>query len=353
MNSTSSSPVNAIAAELGRLDPAYAPTPLLNLPALAERLGVAQVLAKDEGRRMLGSFKSLGGTYAGLRALARASRMQLADLLAARPKGQPTLVCASDGNHGLAVAAAARFAGAPARVFLHEGVPNARARRIENQGAEIVWVPGTYDNAVDAAAAAACQGAGILVADTTDDPNDPIVCDVMAGYGVTAAEIRDQVDFTGLGRPTHVFIQAGVGGLAAAIAEGLSGWLASPGCIVTVEPETAACLAPALAAGHPIRVMGDLRTSAEMLSCGQASAAAVAVLRRHGARAITVPEAELVDAVRVLSAHDGLATPSSGAAGLAGAMAALADPSHTRDLGLDRLSRILVLLTERAWEDRT
>lgn len=151
----------------------YAPTPLLNLPALAERLGVAQVLAKDEGRRMLGSFKSLGGTYAGLRALARASRMQLADLLAARPKGQPTLVCASDGNHGLAVAAAARFAGAPARVFLHESVPKARARRIENQGAEIVWVPGTYDNAVDAAAAAACQGAGILVADTTDDPNDP------------------------------------------------------------------------------------------------------------------------------------------------------------------------------------
>ncbi|MGY3079350.1 diaminopropionate ammonia-lyase [Bradyrhizobium sp. LM6.10] len=301
----SSSPVNAIAAELGGLDPAYAPTPLLNLPALAERLGVTQVLAKDEGRRMLGSFKSLGGTYAGLRALARASRMQLADLLAARPKGQPTLVCASDGNHGLAVAAAARFAGAPARVFLHEGVPNARARRIENQGAEIVWVPGTYDNAVDAAAAAACQGAGILVADTTDDPNDPIVCDVMAGYGVTAAEIRDQVDFAGHGRPTHVFIQAGVGGLAGAIAEGLSGWLAPPGCIVTVEPETAACLAPALAAGRPIRLMGDLRTSAEMLSCGQASAPAVAVLRRHGARAITVPEAELVDAVRVLSAHDG------------------------------------------------
>ncbi|WP_256374444.1 pyridoxal-phosphate dependent enzyme [Bradyrhizobium sp. WSM4349] len=259
----------------------YAPTQLLNLPALAERLGVAQVLAKDEGRRMLGSFKSLGGTYAGLRALARASRMQLADLLAARPKGQPTLVCASDGNHGLAVAAAARFAGAPARVFLHESVPKARARRIENQGAEIVWVPGTYDNAVDAAAAAACQGAGILVADTTDDPNDPIVCDVMAGYGVTAAEIRDQVDFAGLERPTHVFIQAGLGGLAAAIAEGLSGWLASPGCIVTVEPETAACLA--LAAGRPIRVMGDLRADALLRpgECGRRCGAQASRRSRH------------------------------------------------------------------------
>ncbi|UWU67782.1 pyridoxal-phosphate dependent enzyme [Bradyrhizobium sp. NC92] len=347
MNSTASVPVDAIAAELRGLDPAYSTTPLLNLPALANRLGVAQVLAKDEGRRTLGSFKSLGGTYAGLRALARASRMQVADLLGARPKGQPTLICASDGNHGLAVAAAARFAGATARVFLHEGVPNARARRIEHQGAEIVWVPGTYDDAVDAAAAAACQGAGILVADTTDDPSDPIVCDVMAGYGVAAAEIRNEVDFAGHGRPTHAFIQAGVGGLAAAIAEGLSGWLAPPGHIVTVEPESAACVAPALAAGRPIRVKGDLRTSAEMLSCGRASAPAVAVLRRHGARAITVSEAELVDAVRLLSAHD-LATTPSAAAGLAGAMTALAIPSYTSNLGLDGRSRILVLLTERA-----
>ncbi|AMA59847.1 pyridoxal-phosphate dependent enzyme [Bradyrhizobium sp. CCGE-LA001] len=347
MNSSPSLSVDAIAAELRRLDPAYSPTPLLNLPALANRLGVAQVLAKDEGRRTLGSFKSLGGTYAGLRALARASGMQVADLLGTRPKGQPTLICASDGNHGLAVAAAARFAGATARVFLHEGVPHARARRIENQGAEIVWVLGTYDDAVDAAAAAACQGPSILVADTTDDPNDPIVCDVMAGYGVAAAEIQNQVDFARHGRPTHVFIQAGVGGLAAAVAEGLSGWLSPPGHFVSVEPESAACVAPALAAGRPIQVEGDLRTSAEMLSCGRASAPAIAVLRRHGARPITVSEAELVDAVRLLSAYD-LATTTSSAAGLAGAMAALARPSHTSDLGLDGRSRILVLLTERA-----
>ncbi|WP_247393639.1 pyridoxal-phosphate dependent enzyme [Bradyrhizobium sp. 35] len=105
----------------------------------------------------------------------------------------------------------------------------------------------------------------------------------MAGYGVTAAEIRDQVDFAGLGRPTHVFIQAGVGGLAAAIAEGLSGWLASPGCIVTVEPETAACLAPALAAGRPIRVMGDLRADALLRpgECGRRCGAQASRRSRH------------------------------------------------------------------------
>jgi diaminopropionate ammonia-lyase len=181
---------DAAAAELLRLSPAYAPTPLLDLAELAAQLGVTQLLAKDEGRRMLGSFKSLGGTYAGLRALGRVVGTDISGLLSARPDSLPALICASDGNHGLAVAAAARFAGAPARIFLHSGVPAVRARRIEKQGGEIVWVQGTYDDAVDAAAAAARAGGGILVADTTDDPSDPVVGDVMAGYGVIAAEIR-------------------------------------------------------------------------------------------------------------------------------------------------------------------
>jgi diaminopropionate ammonia-lyase len=165
----------AAAEDLLRLSPAYAPTPLLDLSALAARLGVGRLLAKDEGRRMLGSFKSLGGTYAGLRALARLNGTDISGLLAARPRDLPALICASDGNHGLAVAAAARFTGSAARIFLHRGVPPVRARRIEQQGAEISWVQGTYDDAVDAASAAARAGAGILIADTTDNPGDPVV----------------------------------------------------------------------------------------------------------------------------------------------------------------------------------
>src|ERR1044072_7347271 len=101
----------AAAQDLLRLSPAYAPPPLLDLGALAARLGVGQLLAKQEGARMLGSFKSLGGTYAGLRALARLKGMDVAGLLAGRPSDLPPLICASDGNHGLAVAAAAKFAG--------------------------------------------------------------------------------------------------------------------------------------------------------------------------------------------------------------------------------------------------
>lgn len=343
-------PAEVIAAELCGLDPAYAPTPLMNLSGLAAHLGVAQVLAKDEGRRMLGSFKSLGGTYAGLRALACAAGTEVASLVKARPQGQPTLICASDGNHGLAVAAAARFAGAKARVYLHAGVPEARARRIADLGGEVVWVTGTYDDAVDAAAAGAQGGRGILVADTSDDPQDPIVGDVVAGYGVMAAEIRRQVDDAGHPRPTHLFVQAGVGGLAAAMADGLGGWLAAPGAIVAVEPETAACLTAAFAAERPVRVPGDLHTTAEMLSCGVASAPALAVLQRHRARALTVSEATLAAAPQLLAAHGGPATSPSGAAGLAGAVVALREPGRATELGLDATSRLVILITEGALE---
>src|SRR5690349_17601657 len=138
--------IPSIVADLRRAFPEFAPTPLLDLPALAEELGIAQVLAKNEACRPLGSFKSLGGTYAGLRAT--------------RHAGLPALICASDGNHGLAVAAAARLAGAEAVIFLPAIISQARVRRIEAEGARIVHVAGSYDDAVDAAARTAGEGAG-------------------------------------------------------------------------------------------------------------------------------------------------------------------------------------------------
>lgn len=337
-------------AALLRRCPAHAPTPLLDLPGLAASLGVAAVLAKDEGRRMLGSFKALGGVYAGLRALARASGLPVAALLdpdPARPRaGLPALVCASDGNHGLAVAVAARLARARARVFLPAIVPAARVARIAAEGAEVVRVPGTYDDAVRAAADAARPGGARLVADTAADPADPVVADVMAGYGVAADEIRAQLAEAGHDAPTHLFVQAGVGGLAAAMAEGLRAVMAAPARVVVVEPDAAACVGAALAAGRPVPVPGALDTAAEMLSCGEASAPALAVLLRHGAAAVAVPETRLGEAPAVLRDHGGPATTPSGAAGLAGLRHALADPALARALDLGPASRVLLLVTE-------
>jgi diaminopropionate ammonia-lyase len=337
-----------IAKQLSALSPAYAPTPLLDLRSLATRLGVAQILAKDEGRRMLGSFKSLGGTYAGLRALARFAGKDIAQLLDPVNRTHlPALICASDGNHGLAVASAARFAGTSARIFLHSRVPAIRAQRIAMQGAEIVWIDGTYDDAVDAAAKAGRAGAGILIADTTDAPDDPVVADVMAGYGVVAAETRRQVAAAGHQRPTHIFVQAGVGGLACAMGEGLRTWMAPPAGLIVVEPEKSACVAAALEQDRIVRIPGDLETAAEMLSCGEASAPAMAVLRRLGARVVTVDEGTLEQAPDVMREHDGPASTPSGAAGLAGLLRLVAD-GGTAGFGLDASSRILIVVTEAA-----
>ena len=329
--------------------PSHAPTPLVDLPRLATHCGVARVVLKNEAPRPLGSFKAFGGVYAGLRALVRATGLpDIATLVSARRPREtlPTLICASDGNHGLAVAAAAQFAGAPARVYLHGGVPPARVRRIAARGAEIVQVGGTYDDAVVEAAHAASQGEGLLIADTAADEDDPVVADVMAGYGLIAQEIVDQLRVRGDERPTHLFVQAGVGGLAAALAEGISGQMAGDRRVVVVEPTNAACVAAALRAGRAVHVPGDLKSSAEMLSCGLASVPALTILFRHGASALTVGEEALADAVTTLAACGGPATTPSGAAGLAGLLATLPGSPPARELGIDRSSRVLLVATE-------
>ena len=334
----------AAAEDLLRLSPAYAATPLLDLSALAARLGVGRLLAKDEGRRMLGSFKSLGGTYAGLRALARLQGTDISGLLAARPRDLPALICASDGNHGLAVAAAAKFAGSSARIFLHRGVPAVRARRIEQQGGEIAWVQGTYDDAVDAAAAAARAGAGILVADTTDDPGDPVVGDVMTGYGIIAAEVRRQAEAAGYPPPTHLFVQAGVGGLAAAMAEGLKDWMAPPAALVVVEPEKSACVAAAFSArprgahrGRPAnRRRNALLRRSECARDGNPAPAWRPRRDGFGGRS--------AGGTASPAGRGGPATTPSGAAGFAGLCHALSGASG--NLGLGRDSRVLMVITE-------
>lgn len=305
-------------------------TSLIELPPLAQRVNVRRVFVKAEGERPLGNFKSLGGLTAGLRALAQA------------PDKAARLICASDGNHGLSVVAAAAQAGVQASVYLPTHVTAARARRIEALGGEIVWIAGTYDDAVLDAAAAAARGDGLLIADTTSDPSDGVVRDVMDGYGQICRELAVQLPEP----PTHLFVQAGVGGLAAALGEGLCGGMAAPGALLIVEPEAAACVAAALAAGHPVRIPGDLHTLADMLSCGLASAPALKILQRHGARSIVVSEDELERAVGVLRNAGGPDATASGAAGLAGLLRVAGRAELRAEHRLSASSCVLLIATE-------
>jgi len=332
----------------------YRPTPLVERPELARLANVGRVFLKLEGARPLGNFKVLGGMVAGLRALARAAgATSLQDFDASRShhRALPRLICASDGNHGLAVAAAARRAGAQASIYLPSGVSRIRAARIEAFGADVVRVSGTYDDAVRDAAAAAARGDGLLISDTSADPHDAVVGDVMAGYALLTHELVSQFDDDIGDRPSHLFVQAGVGGLAAAIAEGLGDRMQAPKRLLIVEPESAACVAVALAARQPVRIAGDLHTSAQMLSCGLASAPALEVLLRHGARSIIVGEDELRTAVDTLRQVGGLETTPSGAAGFAGLLQVAATPALRAAHHLDPDSNVLLVLTEGAVAD--
>ncbi|TGX52253.1 pyridoxal-phosphate dependent enzyme [Sphingomonas gei] len=329
--------------------PDHAPTPLAEAPALASKAGIGQLLLKLETRRPFGNFKALGGTIAGLRAIARAvGALDIVQLLAnpGRYGPCPTLLCASDGNHGLSVAAAAHRAGASARIYLPAAVRDDRADRIEALGAEVVRVPGTYDDAVSIAATAAAAGAGLLIPDTTQDPNHPVVADVMAGYQVIAREIRSELRRRSQPLPTHQFIQAGVGGLASAMADGLGSGRSGGPRIVVVEPSTAACVAHALILGRAERIDGGLETSAEMLSCGLASVPALRRLIHHHARSLLVDEADLLRAEAALTAS-AIDSTASGAAGLAGLLIAATDPIERKRLGLSDASRVLLVISER------
>lgn len=325
------------------------PTPLIELPQLARLAGVGRVFVKVEGERPLGSFKALGGMIAGVRALAQDSGVEPYELFSSPPSRQlPRLICASEGNHGLAVAAGAQKAGTQAIVFLPREVSARRAARIAALGAEIVRIDGTYEDAVAAAEAAAARGEGLLISDTSSAPDSPVVIDVMAGYGLLAEELIDQFEDPSRARPTHVFVQAGVGGLAAAMADSLQSALRTPGKFLIVEPEAAPCVARALQAGEPTLVEGDLHTSASMLACGMASAPALRILQRHPVASVLVSDVQLRVAAIELCSAGGPETTESGATGLAGLLQVAARRDLRTEHRLDADSVVLLIATERA-----
>ena len=329
------------------IEAARRPTPLISAPLLAKRCKLGKVWVKDETARPLGNFKILGGASAGLNALARWANCTADELLGQRGLAKlPALVCASDGNHGLAVATGAAAAGARATIVLHALVPEARRERIATTGATIVVVPGTYDDAVEHAVELASAGDAILIADTSDDPNDPTVADVIKGYEQICREIVDALTELEAPMPSHLFIQAGVGGLAAAMCVGIGSALAFPSRIIVVEPQAAACVKHALTTGRVERISGSLETSAEMLSCGLASASAIAVLRRFRASCMTVSETELQDAVSLLFDSTSIRSTPSGAAGVAGLISACSDPALRDAFDLSEQSGVLLVCSE-------
>jgi diaminopropionate ammonia-lyase len=318
--------------------PEYAPTPLHRLDRLAARLGIGALYYKDESDRLgQGSFKTLGGAYA--------ATLRLRDL---DPGKSVTLCCATDGNHGRSVAFAAKRHSCASVVFMHEHAPADKEAAIAALGARVIRVAGTYDDSVRHAQKAASEQGWVLVADTSEDAYDQTTRQVIQGYGVMMLEIVEQL--AGLLPPSHVFVQAGVGGLAAAVAGVLAEvYGAARPKLIVVEPETAACLLQSALNGAPSKVGGDLRTAMEMLSTGEASPVAWPILHQRADAFIAIEDSAAVALARELSSSQDvpLSVGISGVAGLAGLAELLEHPEAAATLGLKPDSRVLVFGTEQ------
>jgi diaminopropionate ammonia-lyase len=333
--------------------PGYAPTPLVGLPGLARQIGIGSLSYKDESSRFgLGSFKALGGAYAVLRQLqARLGAVSSAELRAGKHRARTasiTVTCATDGNHGRSVAWGAQLLGCRCVIYIHATVSQGRADAIAAYGAEVRRVPGNYDDAVRQAARDAAANGWIVVSDTSYPGYTDIPRDVMQGYTVMVDEALAQ----GQGaRPTHIFIQAGVGGLAAAVCGHLWETLgkARPR-VVVVEPDRAACLFESAAQGRAANIYGALDTMMAGLACGETSIIAWEILEEGASDFLTVTDDAAAACMRLLAQGAGddprVVAGESAVAGLAGLLCAVARPTRAQALGLGAGSRVLLFGSE-------
>jgi diaminopropionate ammonia-lyase len=343
--------------------PLYAPTPLRPLNRLAAATRVGNIWYKDEaGRFGLGSFKALGGAYAVARLLqqklsGRLGRdVTLPELVRSSLREhtrQVTVTCATDGNHGRSVAAGARTFGCRCVIFLHAEVSRGRENAIRAYGAEIIRITGNYDESVLAASEAADKNHWDVVSDTSWPGYEAVPRNVMQGYTVMLIEALQKLKAASAPPLTHVFVQGGVGGLAAAVCAHLWEEMGSAAPITTVvEPERADCLFQSAMAGRPAPASGDLSTVMAGLSCGEVSSEAWRILSRGARFFLTIDDAMAIEAMRLLArggaSEQRIVAGESATAGLAALIAVAADPALRGELELTPESSVLLIGSEGA-----
>lgn len=346
--------------------PQYSKTPLARLDQMAGYLGLNSIYVKDESYRFgLNAFKVLGGSFSMARYIAKETGKKVEALpynvltseALKKEFGQATFFTATDGNHGRGVAWAANKLGQKAVVFMPKGSTQTRLRNILAENAQATIEEVNYDECVRMAAAAAKETPhGVVVQDTAWDGYEEIPSWIMQGYGTMAMEADEQLSEDGCGRPTHVFIQAGVGSLAGAV----QGYFANrypenPPKVIVVEAESAACLYKGAAKkdGSIQIVDGDMPTIMAGLACGEPNTLSWDILKNHVNTFTACPDWVARKGMRMLSAPlKGDPQVISGESGAApfGLLASLMTMDEYKDLRehleLDRDSKVLLFSTE-------
>ena len=346
--------------------PQYDRTPLTALEHMAEFLGLGRLYVKDESYRFgLNAFKVLGGSYAMARFIAKETGRDVSELPYSvltseelkKEFGQATFFTATDGNHGRGVAWAANRLGQRAVVHMPKGTTKARLENIAREGAQVDIQELNYDDCVRLAAREAAETPrGVIVQDTAWEGYEEIPSWIMEGYGTMAMEAGEQLKEAGDERPTHVFVQAGVGSLAGAVVGYFANLYAdNPPIFVVVEAQAADCLYQGAKAGDgAIRTVGgDMETIMAGLACGEPNTISWDILKNHVKVFISLPDWAAAQGMRMLAAPiKGDAPITSGESGAApfGALAAIMTMEEYADLkaaiGLDETSRVLVFSTE-------
>jgi diaminopropionate ammonia-lyase len=333
--------------------PGYAATPLVDAPGLAGALGVGKAWVKDESWRLgLPAFKILGASWAVYRALEQRSDGigEWGDLEELRGRLAPllplTLAAATDGNHGRAVARMAGLLGLGARIFVPADMAPARIEAIRSEGAEVVVVRGTYDDAV-ARSAEEADGRCLVISDTSWPSYEDVPRWVIDGYSTILWEVEDELGRLGEGGPTLVVVQIGVGAFAAAVTRHFrsSGVFPRPK-ILGVEPVRAACALASAEAGSIVHLPGPHDSIMAGLNCGSPSIVAWPVLSKGVDLFVEIEDRWAREAMRMM-AGAGIVSGETGAAGLAGLLA-LAREGDRGELGLTEEERVLVFNCEGA-----
>ena len=339
-------------------------TPLYDLPDAAARCQVGRLCLKDESvRSPLGSFKALGAPIALVRQILRLHPdFEPAAILTGRYaealRGY-TVISATDGNHGRALAAAAQDAGCRCVIVLHAHVSPEREQAIAAYGADIVRIAGNYDESVQEAARLAAAHGWQVIADTSYDGYEDIPRDVMQGYGAIAEEIVEQTSAQ-RGMPgafTHVFLQGGVGGMAAGLASYFWEYHGPQRPrFISVEPAQADCLLQSAIQGRPAKATGTVDSVMAGLACGETSPLAWRFLQPCVDVFMTIEDEQAIEAMRALAQGSERDTPivagESGVAGLAALEWLRSDPQRSEQVGLTAESRVLIISTEGATAPR-
>ena len=310
---------------------AYSPTPLINLNKLSQELNLNKIFYKDESKRFdLKSFKALGGAYAVQKI----------------SKGNNNIVVstATAGNHGRSVAWGARRLGLKCKIFISEFVSDARGQAMANLGAEVIKVKGNYENSLIECIKQSTENGWQIVQDVAWDNYLLVPKYTMAGYSVMMKEVVDQLDNNEI---THIILQAGVGGMAAAMIAGIARYLTKIPITIVVEPDSAACVLESIKSGKIEKI--DIKRESLMggMSCGEVSLVPWEILKNSVKYCISLPDDDIAKTMKLLGnasfSEEKIIAGENSAPGVISLIASCEDQKIKKDLDLNSNSNVLII----------